>query len=168
MVTFIDEWRRKFPSCMVVKRLRTSSMWIWMILFCCVIYVPIVHRVQLSIFFWKRRPSLISLRSFSRVTAFVLRTLENAHQKDWEYRFYLSTDLLNMIGGWLCEQQLPDGTFIEHSPIYDRKLFVSILIPSHLKLCVEQLELSKNCKYRPTMITEFSLSSVLWELIRRY
>ena len=26
MVTFIDEWRRKFPSCMVVKRL-TNIYW---------------------------------------------------------------------------------------------------------------------------------------------
>ena len=63
---------------------------------------------------------------FFRVTAFVLETLNDAQETDWELDFFISTDLLNKIMLWLCEQQTPEGSFFEHAPLYDRKMWVSL------------------------------------------
>ena len=60
-----------------------------------------------------------------RVTAFVMQTLNDAQEKDWELDIFIPTELLNKVMEWLCAQQTPEGAFIEHSPIYDRKMRVS-------------------------------------------
>lgn len=62
-----------------------------------------------------------------RVTAFVMQTLNDAQEKDWELDIFIATELLNKIMLWLCEQQSPEGAFIEHAPIYDRKMRVSTI-----------------------------------------
>ena len=60
------------------------------------------------------------------MTAFVLRTLQDSHQRDWEYKYYLDTDILNRIGSWLCTtQDTATGIFVEKAPLYDRKMLVS-------------------------------------------
>ena len=54
-----------------------------------------------------------------------MQTLNDAQEKDWELDIFIDTELLNKIMLWLCDQQSPEGAFIEHSPIYDRKMKVN-------------------------------------------
>ena len=60
------------------------------------------------------------------MTAFVMQMLNDAQEKDWELDIFIPTELLNKVMMWLCEQQSTDGAFIEHSPIYDRKMRVGV------------------------------------------
>jgi len=56
------------------------------------------------------------------VTAFIMRTLQDANQKDWEIEyFYIPGELLNRMALWLCSQQDSSGAFREQAPLYDRK-----------------------------------------------
>ena len=55
-----------------------------------------------------------------------MQTLNDAQEKDWELDIFIPTELLNKVMEWLCAQQTPEGAFIEHSPIYDRKMRVGL------------------------------------------
>nr|UCK81479.1 macroglobulin-complement related protein-like 1 [Arenicola marina] len=57
------------------------------------------------------------------VTAYVLKVLHDANEKDWELDFFVPSELLTKMGTWLCTQQSPSGAFREQSPLYDRKMW---------------------------------------------
>ncbi|ELT94901.1 hypothetical protein CAPTEDRAFT_205407 [Capitella teleta] len=58
------------------------------------------------------------------VSAFVLRILHEANDRDWELDFFIETDLLNRIGVFLCTRQnINTGAFMEAAPLYDRKMW---------------------------------------------
>ena len=62
---------------------------------------------------------------YYRVTAYVLRVLTDANEKDWELDFFIEVELLNRMTLWLCKQQdTATGAFVESAPLYDRKLWV--------------------------------------------
>ena len=58
------------------------------------------------------------------MSAFALRVLHDANDRDWELDFFIEIPLLNRIARWLCKQQnLQTGAFMETSPLYDRKMW---------------------------------------------
>ncbi len=61
---------------------------------------------------------------FPRVTAFALRVLNDANDRDWELMFFIENYLLRNAARWLCQRQSTNGAFYETAPLYDRKMWV--------------------------------------------
>ena len=71
------------------------------------------------IYFW-------DILSFSRLSAFVAKTLHEARFGEWERDLFIPIELINKIVEFLCSKQNETGAWYPDGPIYDRK-FVSFL-----------------------------------------
>ncbi|XP_064599225.1 CD109 antigen-like [Liolophura sinensis] len=58
------------------------------------------------------------------LTAFVVKTLDEARFAEWEQTLFIPADLINSLVIWLCNKQNDTGAFHEAkgSPVYDRKM----------------------------------------------
>ncbi|CAD5111927.1 DgyrCDS1188 [Dimorphilus gyrociliatus] len=56
------------------------------------------------------------------LTAFVLQTLNFADLADWRLHIYIPPELINKLGNWAAKQQQTDGSFVDPSPPYDKRM----------------------------------------------